>query len=101
MSKVVALFELSGFTQKNYDDIVAELKATVGFPNEDRPAHAAFQKGDKWCVVDVWNSEEALMKFGQNTLFPIFAKLGLTPQPPQVFPVHHFIGAGLEEFISA
>jgi hypothetical protein len=101
MSKIVAIFELSGFTEKNYDDIVAELKAAGGFPNENRPSHAAFQKGDKWCVIDVWNSEAALMEFGQKTLFPIFGKLGLTPQPPQIFPLHHFLCTNAEEFISA
>jgi hypothetical protein len=101
MSKIIAIFELTGFTQKNYDDIVAELKASGGFPNDDRPSHVAFQKGDNWCVIDVWNSEEALTQFGQNTLFPIFAKLGLVPQPPQIFPVHHFLTSGAEEFISA
>jgi hypothetical protein len=101
MSKIIVISELSGFTKKNYDDVVAELKATGSFLNENRPSHAAFQKGDKWCVIDVWNSEADFMEFGEKTLFPIFGKLGLTPQPPQIFPVHHFIGANAEEFISA
>jgi hypothetical protein len=101
MSKIVAIFDLPGYTQKNYDDIVAELKAAGGFANDNRPSHVAFQKGDNWCVIDVWNSQEALMEFGQNTLFPIFAKLGLTPQTPQIFPAHNFVGTTVEELISA
>jgi hypothetical protein len=101
MSKIIAIFELSDFTEKNYDDIVAELKATNSLPSENRPSHTAFQKGDKWCVIDVWNSEAAFLEFGQKTLFPIFGKLGLAPQPPQIFPVHHFVGANSEQFISA
>jgi hypothetical protein len=97
---MVSIFDLQGLTQKNYDDIVAELKANGGFPHEHRLSHAAFQKGDGWCVIDVWDSVEDLMEFGQNRLFPIFGKLGLTASQPQIYPVHHFIGANAEEFIS-
>lgn len=101
MSKIVAIIELEGFTQKNYDDIVIELAASGGIKMPARLSHAAFQKGDKWCVVDVWDSAEDLMEFGQNRLFPVFGKMGLTPPQPQVFPVHHFISMGEGEFISA
>jgi hypothetical protein len=101
MSRIVAIFDLPGYTQQNYDDIVAELKASGGFPHESRQSHVAFQKGDNWCVIDVWDSQEALMEFGQKRLFPIFEKLGLTPQPPQIFPAHHFVDANAVEFVSA
>ena len=99
MSKIVALFEIPGMTSAQYDAIVDELKAQGGFPHKDRPSHVAWQKGDSWCVADVWNSQEALMEFGQNTLFPIFVKLGITPTPPQIFPVHHSIFTEIEEFV--
>jgi hypothetical protein len=101
MSKIAVIFEASDFTQKNYDDIMAELGVGSEQVIASRPSHAAFQKGDKWCVVDVWNSTEAFMEFGQNTLFPIFAKLGLTPPQPQIFPLHNYIGAKVEEMVSA
>jgi hypothetical protein len=101
MNKIIAIFDLPGYTQKNYDDIVAELIAQGAFLNENRSSHVAFQNGGNWCVIDVWNSEKALMEFGQNTLFPIFAKLGLTPQVPRIVPVHKFVGASVEELIPA
>jgi hypothetical protein len=97
MKQIVAIFELEGFTQKNYDDIVEELKASGGFPDERRISHAAFQKGPNWCVVDVWKSADDLMDFGKERLFPIFEKLGLKPNPPQIYPVHHFVGSRVAE----
>ncbi len=105
MKAVVALFDLSDFTQKNYDDILAELKSHGGWPpkkEEGLLSHVSFQKGDKWCVVDVWESHEQFMAFGEKRLFPIFGKLGLHPAPPQVFPAHIFATGGMaKEIISA
>lgn len=100
MSRIVAIFELQGFTQKNYDDIIRELKGNNIFLNEQRPSHVSFQKGDAWCVIDVWDSAEDLMQFGQTSLFPIFAKLGLTPPQPQIFPAYNYAGKA-EEFTSS
>jgi hypothetical protein len=100
MKKIIAVFEMPGLTARHYENILNELRAQGKLPHKDRPSHTAFQKGDAWCVVDVWNSEEALMEFGQNTLFPIFGKLGIQPPMPAIYPVHHFIGAAVEEYIN-
>ena len=105
MKAIVAFFDLPDFTQKNYDDTLAELKSNGGWPpkkEEGLLSHISFQKGDNWCVVDVWESQEQFMAFGQNRLFPIFGKLGLNPAPPQVFPLHIFATGGMAtEIISA
>jgi hypothetical protein len=101
MSKITAVFELPGMTAAQYNDILDELKAQGKLPNEKRPFHIAFQKGDNWCVIDVWNSEEDLMEFGQTTLFPIFGKLGINPVPPAIFPLYHYMGSPMQEYIEA
>jgi hypothetical protein len=101
MNKITAVFELPGMTAAQYHAILDELKAEGKLPNEKRPFHIAFQKGENWCVIDVWNSQEDLMEFGQTTLFPIFAKLGISPTPPAIYPLHHFIGSSLEEYMEA
>ena len=101
MAKIVAYFEFSEMTQKNYDDVIHELKAQGSLYNEQRPSHVAFQKGSSWCVVDVWESEQALMEFANNTLIPIFKKLGLNPIQPEIYPVHNYLGVRAEETISA
>lgn len=101
MGKVVIVFELAGMTHKEYDAILDELKAQGKLFNEKRPSHVSFNKDGKWCVVDVWDSAEALNEFVSTTLGPIFLKLGLTPPQPAVYPVHNYMGAHAEELISA
>lgn len=101
MNKITAVFELPGMTSAQYDAITNELKAQGKLPHEKRISHIAFQKGDNWCVIDVWDSQEDLMEFGQTTLFPIFGKLGINPVPPAIYSLHHFIGSSMEEYIEA
>lgn len=101
MSKVVIVFELADMSSKEYNAIMDELKAQGKTLNENRPSHVAFNKNGKWCVVDVWDSTEALNEFVTTTLAPIFLKLGLTPPQPSVYPLHNYIGAKVEELISA
>src|SRR5882724_6308868 len=101
MSKISMVFEVPGMTSKEYDAIMDELLAQHKLPNPHVLSHTAFQKGDTWCVVDVWESQEACMEFGQNALFPIFQKLGVKVGQPQFYPVHNFIGATVPETMPA
>ena len=101
MSKIVIVFELAGMTHKEYNAALDELNAQGKLFNEHRPSHVSFNKDGKWCVVDVWDSEEALNEFVSTTLGPIFSKLGLTPPQPGVYPVHNYMGVKAEELISA
>ena len=52
-------------------------------------------------MIDVWDSEEDLMEFGQSTLFAIFENLGIAPTPPTIYPAHHYIGSIIEEQVEA
>ena len=101
MSKVVIVFELAGMTHKEYDAIMDELSAQDKVFVDSRPSHVAFNKDGKWCVVDVWDSAEALNEFVSTTLAPIFLKLGLTPPQPSIYPVHNYRGKKAEKLVSA
>ncbi|SRR5260221_5611504 len=101
MSKLVVLFELEGMTSKEYDAILQTLGGQERLINDNRPVHIAFEKGNKWCVVDVWESEEALADFAARYLGPAFQKLGLNPPRPEILPVYRYVNAGIEESISA
>ena len=93
MNKIAMVFEVPGMTAKQYDAAMDELISQGKLPNPNVLSHVSFQKGDNWCVVDVWESEEACMDFGKNALFPIFQKLNLHVEQPKIFPVHNFINA--------
>jgi len=100
MNKVVVLFEFEGMTHKEYDAICDDLKERNKLFNENRPAHVAFERDGKFCVVDVWNSGEALQEFVDTGLKPAFTKLGINPPQPAVLPVYNWLGVA-EELISA
>ena len=89
MSKLVVIFESKELTQAQYDSVLVEMGEKLA--NANRPIHIAFQKGDSWCVVDVWESEEALNDFAMNVIIPAFTKLGIQPPQPQVFPLHNLM----------
>ena len=92
MSKVVVLSELAGMTHKEYDAVADELRKQNKLINEDRLAHVTFEKDGKFCVVDVWVSEESMKKFAETALMPAFMKLGLIPTQPTILPAHSWIG---------
>jgi hypothetical protein len=101
MSKITAVFEIPGLTAAQYDAILNELKSQGKLLHEQRPSHVAFQKGEDWCVIDTWDSQEALMEYAQTTMFPIFEKLGIAPTEPAIYSVHNYIGSVIEEHVEA
>ena len=92
MSKVVVLFEFAGMTYKEYDAICNELMTQNKLYNENRPAHVSFERDGKFCVVDVWNSEEAVKEFAETALMPAFMKLGINAPQPTILPAHSWVG---------
>jgi hypothetical protein len=96
MGKIVAIFESSELTQQQYDNILSEMGEVEKAQHPNRPVHISFQKGNSFCVIDVWNSPETLEEFGRNVLGPIFGKLGIAPPPPQVYPIHRYINSAEE-----
>jgi hypothetical protein len=101
MGKIATIFELPDMTHREYDAIMQELEAQGKSYTEKRPSHLAFNKDGKWCVVDVWESEQALNEFVGGTLAPIFIKLGIPTPQPAVYAVHNYLGARAEDLVSA
>ncbi len=93
MGKIVAIFESAELMQQQYDEILTEMGEVEKAQYPNRPVHIAFQKGNSFCVIDVWNSPETLEEFGRNVLAPIFGKLGIAPPAPEVYPVHRYINS--------
>ena len=91
MGKIVAIFESSELTQEQYDGLLTEMGEMERAQYPNRPVHIAFQKGNSFCVIDVWNSPDLLEDFGKNVLGPVFGKLGITAPAPQVYPIHRYV----------
>lgn len=63
----------------------------TGWPVEGLLVHAAGQGENGFRVVDVWESEDAIRRFG-DYLTPILQELGANAQP-EVYPAHTFVSA--------
>jgi hypothetical protein len=89
------LFELQGATREQYDHISrgltngGELNSPGDWPVEGLLAHVAGPTENGWRVVDVWESEEAFQRFGEQ-LAPQLQEAGVSGQP-EIFQVHNFV----------
>jgi hypothetical protein len=53
-------------------------------------SHVAGPTPGGWFVADVWESEEALQRFGE-ILGPMLEKMGFILTAPRIIPVHNFV----------
>lgn len=93
MNQIVVEFNIAGGTARQYDQIWEDLKA-AGFEHPKGViSHVGFAKpGNNWCVVDVWESQQAFDEFGK-TLIPLLEKNGFKEGKPMVYPAHYvYIG---------
>jgi quinol monooxygenase YgiN len=82
---VCLIFDAPGMTKAQYEQVRDEV--TQG----DRPPqgalnHVAGATDNGWCVVETWESQEALDRFFQEKLQKALQKAGITHQP-RIFEV--------------
>jgi hypothetical protein len=94
---IVAVFEVPGLTQQNYEETVRRLtgknrmSSPSDWPVEGLLVHVAGQGAKGFRVVDVWTSEDAFRRFGEK-LIPVLRELGIEGQP-EVYPPHTVVTA--------
>ena len=74
---IVAEFNIPGMTADQYDRVVQELEAKGAGAPKGRTFHVAGPTDTGWRVVDVWESEEHLDRFGE-TLIPVLVAADVT-----------------------
>jgi len=91
------LFEFPGVSGQQYDEACRRLNngrplsSLADWPEPGIVAHVAGPTPDGgWRVVDVWESEEAFGRFGQQ-LVPVLEQVGIPAVAPQIFPVHNVV----------
>lgn len=84
-------FRHEGFTRARYDETISRLEAS----GQDHPAgrinHVAIDVDGEIEVIDVWESGEALERFGATGFVPILLELGVELHDPTVTPIHNVI----------
>jgi hypothetical protein len=95
---VVLVHEGPTLTQERYEETVRRLTGGGGrlekpadWPVEGLLVHTAGQGRNGFRVVDVWESEEAARRFGEQ-LVPVLQDVGISEQP-ELYPAHTFVSA--------
>ncbi len=84
------IFEMPGVTQQQYDQTIDRLQLG-GKPPQGQLFHVAGPMTGGWCVVDVWESQEAFDRFLQAKLAQALQEAGMPTLQPKVIPVHNLL----------
>lgn len=78
-----AVFSIPGVTQAQYDQVFKQVA-----PNDRPPAgmlfHVAGPTETGWCVIELWESQEAAQRFFDQTLKQALEQAGIPTDPPIV-----------------
>ena len=95
---VVIVHQGAGLTRESYEETVrrvtggkTRLESPADWPAEGLLVHTAGEAEGGFRIVDVWESEEAVQRFGE-TLMPIMQELGIEA-PLEIYPADTFISA--------
>ena len=94
---VVLVQQGPDLTRERYDQVVRSMmgkdraESPSDWPVEGLLVHAVGESPSGFRVVDVWDSEEAVRKFGEK-LAPHLQEAGITTQP-EIYPAHRFVSA--------
>jgi hypothetical protein len=92
---MVGVHQVPSLTREKYEEVVRRLtgkghaESPTDFPFEGLLVHAAGESESGFCVVDVWESEEAVARF-REIIAPIATEVGIE-EPPEFFPAHTYI----------
>ena len=93
---IMAVHQVPSLTQEKYEEVIRRLtngKSRVDSPSdlpfEGLLVHIAGQRENGFCIVDIFESEEAVEEFHQ-AMGTIPQEVGIE-EPPEFFPAHTFV----------
>jgi len=96
---IMAIHQVPSLTQERYEEVIRRLtngkrqrlESIADLPFNGVLLHVAGQGKNGFCIVDVFESEDAVDRFNQ-AMGSIPREVGIK-EPPEFFPVHTFISA--------
>jgi hypothetical protein len=92
----MAVHRVPSLTQERYEEVVRRLtgsksriESAADLPFDGLLVHVAGEGPDGFCVVDVWESWEAVERF-REAVAVIAPEVGIG-EPPEFFPAHTFL----------
>jgi len=89
MKKQLVQFNFPGMTEKQYDQIIDELRKTGHSDIPGRIHHVSTIQNNGCQVIGVWESRELFEDFNGKILQPILNKLGIRQVQPNITPVYY------------
>jgi len=93
---ILAVHQTPSLTQEKYEEVVrrltggkSRLESFDDLPFQGLLFHAAGQARDGFCIVDVFESEEAVGRFNA-AIRDIAQEVGIE-EPPEFFPAHTYV----------
>lgn len=93
---IMAVHQVPSLTQEKYEEVVrrltggkSRLESPSDLPFDGLLVHMAGQGKRGFCIVDIFESEEAVSRFNE-AMATIPREAGIE-EPPDFFPVHTFI----------
>ena len=93
---IMAVHQVPSLTQEKYEEVIRRLtngksrvESPTDLPFEGLLVHIAGQRENGFCIVDVFESEEAVEEFRQ-VMGTIPQEVGIE-EPPEFFPAHTFV----------
>jgi ketosteroid isomerase-like protein len=80
---IAAFFDGSHLSMRDYDETLRHGGSAV-WEQPARSSHLCFERDGGFVVVDVWESAEDLMAFGETVIGPAMAAAGIEPLQPEV-----------------
>ncbi|MGF0177207.1 hypothetical protein ACQF36_44180 [Streptomyces sp. Marseille-Q5077] len=81
---IIAIIELPGVTEEQYQVNHASIHAATWWPAEGFISHAGAPADGGWLVVDLWESKEALAAF-MDKAATIFEANGMPRVEPKIY----------------
>ena len=95
---IMAVHQTPSLTQERYEEVVRRLtngksriESIADLPLTGLMVHFAGHGKDGFCVVDVFESQEAVDRF-RELVTPIAQEVGIE-EPPEFFPTHTYVSA--------
>jgi hypothetical protein len=93
---IMAVHQVPSLTQERYEEVIrrltngkSHLESLSDLPFAGLLFHAAGQSENGFCIVDIFESEEAVDRF-REAMGPLPQEVGIE-DPPDFFPAHTFI----------
>ena len=85
---ILTIFKTNAVTKQMYEELRKEVDWEHQHPDGALLHAGAFDDSDKFCVADIWESQEHLNNFINNRLLPVMKKNNMPMPEGEIFQIN-------------